>query len=206
MNKIFVTAPAGSGMTFCTKLLNMTITECGGSKGHERFGIEEKVNQIAILRNPYDAIASGAERFLNTSNHKTFIEDGTELIDINNVDQLILNIRGEEDRYKKFFQNFNDMDHVLLVSFEFLTQEPIEFIKKVSARFNVIYNDNLKNIKSENIFAAMADEERSNRIPREKNNSRKIIEDLVYEMYNKETWETWKIYSELKNMLNEMGM
>ena len=205
MNKIFVTAPAGSGMTFCTKLLNMTIAECGGSKGHERFGLEEKVNQIAILRNPYDSIASGAERFLKTSNHKTFIEDGSLLTDISDTEQLILNIRGEEQRYREFFENFNDMDHVLLVSFEFLTKEPIKFIEKVSSRFNVIPR-NLNSIKSEDVFNAMADEDRSNRVPREKNNSRKIIEDLVHDLYKKENWETWKIYSEHKNRLDEMGL
>ena len=45
-----------------------------------------------------------------------------------------------------------------------------------------------------------------NRAPREKFPARQTIEDIMAKKYNKETWESWKIYSELKAKLDEKGL
>ena len=61
-----IASPAGSGLNFAQDLLRLAFKEYNvnfTAVGHERKDMEAvKEKQIALIRNPYDTVASGAER------------------------------------------------------------------------------------------------------------------------------------------------
>jgi hypothetical protein len=203
MRYVFITSPAGSGTNFAHALIHESYRIDVSSRGHERHELEDGVHQISVLRNPYDCVGSGAERWLVSGGHLNFINN-KNLTTIDKIDEVRERIRWEEARYKKFFKGIESLDYVKLVSFELLTKNPNKFLKTTKDFFN-IQNPAL-NVSEEKVLKAASSEGRENRIPRKHSEDRKIINSLILEMYPKETWECWKIYSELKAKLDEEGL
>jgi hypothetical protein len=203
MRYVFITSPAGSGTNFALALIHTTYDITCISRGHERKDIEDGVHQISVLRNPYDCIASGAERWLVGSGHLNFIGN-KNLTTIDKIHEVKERIGWEEKRYREFFKDIESLDHVKLVSFELLTKNPGKFLEITKDFFNI--KKVRKNPSEEEILKAASSEGRGNRIPRAGSEDRKIINDLMLEMYPKETWECWKIYSDLKSKLDEEGL
>ena len=190
-------------MNFALELLRSNfghITCTAG--GHERKDLLEDVLQIVVLRNPYDTITSGAERYLDTSNHKGMPKE--ETINISNIEAVGYQIAGEEERYFEFFKDIESFNNIKILSFELLTENPKKFINKVGSFFNTTpyQNQDLEN----NIFKKLKESGYGNRIPREKDSSRKIMDQLTIDMYPKETWRCWTMYSNLKAKLDLEGV
>jgi hypothetical protein len=203
MKSVFITSPAGSGTNFALGLINSTYAiECS-SRGHMRKEVEGGGDQISVLRNPYDCIASGAERWLVNSGHLDFV-DSKYLTTIDNVGAVKERIRWEERRYRDFFDNIESLDYVKVVSFELLTENPDKFLDICKDFFNI--ERPRLNPSKEEILKESSSNGRENRIPREMSMDRKIINDLVLAMYPKETWKCWKIYSDLKAKLDKEGL
>jgi hypothetical protein len=203
MHTIFITSPAGSGTHFALALIQTTYGIFGNSRGHMRKDIEDGELHISVLRNPYDSIASGAERWIVGSGHINFV-NSEDLTTIDKIDEVKKRIGWEEKRYREFFKDIKSLDCVKIVSFELLIENPDKFLQVCKELFN-IKRPHLNPTKEE-ILKAASSEGRGNRIPRKESGDRKIINDLVLEMYPKETWECWKIYSELKAKLDEQGL
>jgi hypothetical protein len=201
-----IASPAGSGMNFAQDLLNLSFDKATfATVGHERKDMEDTPEkQIAILRNPYDAVASGAERWMKSSNHKDFV-DSEDLIEESDIDGIKAFIGHESKRYYDFFNNIEALDKVKVVSFEFLTQHRDEFLDFVQKYYN-LEKFTINKSSDEDVFDKIKLRNNVNRVPREKAAARKIIDDLMLEMYSKDEWECWKIYSELKAKLDEQGM
>lgn len=203
MRYIFITSPAGSGTNFALALIQKTYDILCESRGHMRKELEDGVHQISVLRNPYDCIASGAERWIAGSGHVNF-ENSEDLTTIDKIDEVKERIRWEEKRYREFFKDIESLDYIKLVSFELLIENPDKFLQVCKEFFNI--KRPLLSPTKEEILKAASSEGRGNRIPRKGSGDRKIINDLILEMYPKETWECWKIYSKLKTKLNEEGL
>ena len=117
MFEIILSSPCGSGQTFAIELLQSRFGHIPCTAGgHERKDILGNDLRVVILRNPYDAIASGAERYMDTSNHKGLLEE--EKLNISDIDGIRFQIsRGEEIRYFKFFKDIENLKNIKILSF-----------------------------------------------------------------------------------------
>ena len=200
-----VASPAGSGMNFAQNLLRLAFAEYNVNfiaVGHERKDMEEvKEKQIAILRNPYDAVASGSERWLKASKHKDFLGH-YELLEESDIEGIKESIKAEEKRYYDFFNRIEDLQQVKIISFETLTKNQDLFVETVKEYYGLNHMKTKKAIDEE-VFDKIKERKVFNRIPREQTSGRKIINQLILEMYPKDKWECWKIYLEIKSKLGE---
>lgn len=204
MNPITVICPAGSGMNFAVEALNIAFNAKVNGGKHIRSDIDESAKQIAILRNPYEAVASGAERWINTSEHKDFDGKEAELIDISDTKAIVLTIDSHSREYANFFRGIEKLDKIKLFSFEFVTQNHNQFIKEVAEYFgNTIVEEKVLN---EEIFRKIDLNNNQNRRPRETTEARKIIDELIQKSYAQDSWEAWEIYSDLKAKLDAEGL
>jgi hypothetical protein len=204
MRTIVLVSPAGSGMNFAVEALNIGLKERTIGGKHLRSEIDESIKQIAILRNPYDAVASGAERWINTSNHKDFDTNKVELLDIKDTPAVLLTIDSHSREYINFFKDIELLDNIKLFSFEFVTQNHNQFIKEVAEFFNL--NPIVDEVLIEDIFHQIDLKNNRNRRPREKAEARKVIDELINKSYPQDSWEAWEIYSDLKAKLDKKGL
>jgi hypothetical protein len=203
MKPIVLTSPAGAGSNYAVVILNWGFSTISRHNGHMREGIEVDIPQITILRNPFDCIASGAERWLKETEHRSF-KYRDDLIELDDLDRIRKSITWEEARYIEFFKDIDQLPNVKVFSFELLTENPKKFLEEVKVFFN--REEDIKTFEDEKVFARVIKDGNVNRIPREHKQGRKIIDEMIQEMYQKETWEAWKIYSELKAKLDAEGL
>lgn len=204
MNRIIVISPAGSGMNFAVEALNIAFQERAIGGKHIRSEIDEFAKQIAIVRNPYDAVASGAERWINTSGHKDFDNKKADLIDIKDTAAIKLTIDSHSREYINFFKDIELINNIKLFSFEFVTQNHNQFIKEVARYFNI--NPIVEEVLIKDIFNKIDLNNNRNRRPREITEARKVIDDIIKKYYVQDSWEAWKIYSDLKVNLDAKGL
>jgi hypothetical protein len=201
-----IASPAGSGMNFAENLLSLAFEEYNVNfiaVGHERKDMEEiKEKQIAILRNPYDTVASGAERWLKASKHNNFLGHYDELLDESDIESIKKYIKAEEQRYYDFFNRIEDLQQVKIISFETLTKNQDLFVETVKEYYGLNHMKT-KKATDEEVFDKIKKRKGFNRIPREQASGRTIINQLILEMYPKDKWECWKIYLEIKSKLGE---
>lgn len=174
------------------------------SLGHERKDFEGKINVMLLLRNPYDTISSGAERWIDTSGHKEF-KDSKDLVSIDDIDGIKRVIGWEEKRYLDFFEGIQESESLKIFSFNLLTENSNLFLDKLKKDFNIQSEDAIYWTESE-VIEFMSAHGRTNRSPRAKTNARLLIDSLIVDMYPKETWKCWKIYLDIKSKLKEDGI
>jgi len=200
-----IASPAGSGLNFAQDLLRLAFKEYNvnfTAVGHERKDMEEiKEKQIALIRNPYDTIASGAERWLRVSGHKDNL-GYVRLLEESDIEGIRESIKREEERYYDFFYKIEDLDQVKIISFETLTKNQDLFIDIVKEYYGLSHMKT-KKTTDEEVFDKIRERKNFNRIPRDQASGRTIINQLVLEMYPKDQWECWKIYLEIKSRLGE---
>lgn len=200
---VVISSPAGSGMTYSLRLIRTIFSNINKyvrvyAGGHDRKDIEVPTPQIVLLRNPYDSIASGAERWLDTSNHKPF--KGQKLYNISDVDGVKDQISCEANRYFEFLDGAEKFDYIKFVTFETLTQNPSLFIEIVKKYFDIddsITKLDVTHDKIQSVFTDLVKNGEGNRIPRDKSESRDLIDKWVSDMYPKETWNCWHVYNKL---------
>jgi hypothetical protein len=203
IHKIIISSPAGSGMNFALNLLRVAYDTLAIGKSHERKDIEEAVPQVVILRDPYDTISSGAERWIKSSNHGTFL-NSEDLLEESDIDGIKTAIGWEEKRYFDFFKGIEELKHIKVISFDLLINDSKKFIVESGKHFGLVFDN--KVVLDSDALAAVKLEGNSNRVPRETSDARQIINDLIDKMYSKEDWRCWKIYSDLKAQLDEKGL
>jgi hypothetical protein len=206
MKEVFISCPAGSGMNFAGTLLRLSFNRAFAAIGHERRHVEVVKPQIVIVRDPYSTIASGTERWFAVSDHESFINNEKLITEENysNTDMIKEVIGWETERYIEFFKDIDKLDHVKLFSFELLTQNPDLFIEKVTEAFDL--KKKVFNISADTVINEVVRSGNENRVPHEKTKSRELVNSILLEMYPKETWEAWEIYSELKKKLDSEGL
>jgi hypothetical protein len=200
MKNVVITSPAGSGQTYSLRLIRHSFPNIDEyvrvyGSGHERQDVEVEIPQLVILRNPYDAVASGAERWLNTSNHKPFT--GRTLYDISDEYNVKDQITCEARRYFEFLDGIEKLNHVKIAKFRTLTHDPELFNDIVQSHFEL--NDKVIRVKAteeviKKAFDSLVELGEGNRIPREKSESRLLIDNWISEMFDKDTWDCWGAY------------
>jgi hypothetical protein len=203
MITINVASPAGSGMNYALSLLRSSFPDIEfKAVGHMRSDIEEEVPTIVILRDPYLTVASGAERWIDTAGHE-FFAGSEDLIPLEDTEGIKTRIGWEAERYFTFFNGIENVKHVKVLAFKDLTEDKDKFLNMFKKEFDI--QEEAIETEELNLIDDVVDSGNANRVPREKSEARKIIDTLILEIYPKETWEIWKIYSELKTKLNQEG-
>jgi len=203
MKDILITSPAGSGNTFAVDLIRSNFFVEVNSIGHDLEIFESGAPQMAIIRNPYESVASGTERWIDTAGHKPF-EGNPDVVPITDIDGVKRAMGWEQKRYIDLLKNIESFDNVKFVSFELLTENQSAFLEEVR-KFFEIESDSVYSSAQQSIQNIL-DSDNANRVPREESEARKVIDELLAETYPKETWEAWKIYLDLKSKLNEAGL
>jgi hypothetical protein len=202
MKELVIASPAGSGNTYASTALNLAFAFPCRNAGHDISELHLGITKISILREPFACIASGSERWLSESSH--VFDSRHKLIKGINLEEIKLQIVREEKRYVDFLKNLKNFPDIKLFSFELLTQDTNNFLKEAKILFNKKQDINF--VSKEEIFNVISISGNKNRIPREELNGRKVIDKMMQEMYQKENWEAWKIYSELKAKLDLEGL
>ena len=199
MDVIKISCPAGSGMNFSQQLLINSFSYYNENRiwtcGHEKIDILEEVPTLVILRNPYHAVASAAERHLLSANHGSFKND-PNLIEDSDMKRIVGQIIAENDRYLDFFKDIEDLKHVKIFTFEMLTEQPDIFIEKVAKHFDV--KSKIKKRSQEDIIQAVIDSGNENRVPRSVSPGRHKIDLLIRAIYPGEEMDSLRIYMDLK--------
>lgn len=203
MTTVNIGCPAGSGMNFALNLLRLSYYSYKDeflAVGHQRKDILEPVPTLVILRNPYDAVASAAERWLRTSDHHMFRND-INLIEDSNIVEIVKQIQGEKLRYLEFFENIHELEHVKILSFDLLTKNPDRFVSEVGKHFS-LESEITKRSDSE-VVQSVIDSGNENRVPREKSYGRIKIDRLIRAMYPEEEFKSLEIYLNLKKEIDK---
>ena len=132
MNEIKITSPIGSGTSFLRTIIEDNI-ECESVMGTHQYEGHSTENQVFILRNPKDAIASSTERHLKESKDK-FV---TDYIEANDTDALNSVIQHLMNKYRTFILNVEDKENIFLITFEFLTTQTNKCVFEIAKRFNL---------------------------------------------------------------------
>jgi hypothetical protein len=202
MKTIRVACPAGSGLNFALNLLRPSFNHKVEflAVGHERKDILEESPTLVILRDPHDAIASGAERFLRSSEHRYF-SHGIDLIEDDNILSVVDQIINEKARYYHFFDDIESLDHVNIFTFDTLTKNPDLFLEQVAKKFDI--QENIVKVPEEEVFKAVIEEGNANRVPRSASPGRIKINRYLHALYPGNEFESYKMYLSLKEKVDK---
>ena len=175
MNKIKITSPAGSGNSFVRTLVEDNIDcECE-MDAHQYEGYSTE-NQIFVLRNPKDTIASGAERHLVGSKDK-FVPNDIEMHETDKLNSIIDQLMR---KYRTFILNVEDKENILPISFEFLTTETNKCVFNVAKYFNLNLKEGYDPEMSNLAILSLIGSDQGNRVPRgPKSEGRQVVDALV---------------------------
>jgi hypothetical protein len=181
MNKIKIASPVGSGTNFLRTVLEDNV-ECESVLIENQYGGYSTDNQIFILRNPKDTIASAAERHIKASKDK-FV---TDHIEIENTDKFNDVIQHLINKYRTFIVNIEDKENTFLITFEFLTTQTSKCVLEIANRFNLTLKpspaiDGSYDYDMDRIaIVSLIEAGMQNRVPRgTKSEEREIIDSLV---------------------------
>jgi hypothetical protein len=170
---IVLNSPPGSGGIFCRELLNHNLEAELVWPKHNLLGFQKNDVNICVIRNPYDVLASGIEvgfKDLPKEIEEFFMGD----VDLMISDQLPYHV----GNYYRFLNFAKKVDYVTPISFEFLTEQPDKFLQHISQKFDIPFRKNL--VTSEEVKAIISrHEDQSTRVPREKTDFRKKIDEVV---------------------------
>lgn len=202
MKTIRVACPAGSGLNFALNLLRPSFNHKVEfiAVGHERKDIKEEVPTLVILRDPHDAIASGAERYLRSSEHRYFAH-GVPLLEDDNILSIIDQIINEEARYLHFFTDIESLKHVKILTFNTLTKDPDLFLQQVAKHFNI--EEEIVKVPTPEIIEAVINEGNANRVPRETSPGRVKINRYVHALYPGNEFKSYEMYLLLKEKVDK---
>ena len=137
---LIINSSPGSGNTYCSVLLEETLGYWV-EVFHRPDALNETRNQITLFRNPYDSILSGLEK------HFQDVHPSLQPFDINNEDEFRHNIKNYVRLYNIYLDDYKK-DHIYPVTYEYLRNDPIDFVTSVANFFNLeIANKNISEAK-----------------------------------------------------------
>lgn len=169
---IVVNSPPGSGGIFCRELIRNNLAADIVWPIHDLFGFQKDDINICIIRNPYDSLASGIEVGFGEvpEDIRKFYNDDVDLM---LKDQLPMHL----SNYYRFMNRAQSFDYITPVSFQFLTETPDKFLGYISKKFEIDFKDT---VSAEEVKQQIINEKNhSTRVPREKTEFRKKIDELV---------------------------
>ena len=192
---IIINSPEGSGNSFAKAVLY----NAGQSAPikHNYQLLNSGVDNIFILRNPYDCILSAMEL--------PFLNDKSKLKNFNIENPLTdQELNRHIKQYLDYLDNYNN-EKVYAATFEFLTNSPKKFVKNVALKFDIKIDKNKLNLLTEESVIKTLIEKNANRAPfrndnpRKKINLRNQIKGRLFE--DKRMEDLFPIYLEHKNIL-----
>jgi hypothetical protein len=192
MNTLRTICPPGSGNTFLRQVIEKNIY-CDLLHTDHKYTGDNSINQIFILRNPYDCIASGIERLTMGSKDK-YAGDQFNVYDLNLFN---FHLKDQIQNYKNFILNVQDKEKIFCITFEFLTQNTYACTIKIANYFNFknIDNKSMSNdAKSDLINSGL-----KSRLPRKKSNTRIYIDNILN--HDEDLKELFALYSIMFNRL-----
>jgi hypothetical protein len=169
-----IISPAGSGSTFAHQMIE-EYTNCKHVNSHHDYNFfDTKMFNIALLRNPYDSIASSIELEIKK------IDENQVKYNLKKVLSTLIDNNIKD--YEQFLNKLNEEknSYVMSYSFDSLIKNPEDFLIKFSNRFNVDLKNFNKELISKNILEKMKkDEIQRVRVPRETSEIRSIINKAV---------------------------
>jgi hypothetical protein len=173
--QIALNSPPGSGNVFFQHLVQRNLNVDIKWSNHNLLGFEKNQDNIFLLRDPYDVIASGIEiRFINTANEEDqnkFFDD----VDFRIQDKIIRH-HSEYNRFMNMAKWFSD--EITTVTFDLLTKNPDKLLEFISKKFEVSFNESRHS--AERVKKQIQDnKDISTRVPREKSDFRKKIDLAV---------------------------
>ena len=188
---VTINSPPGSGNMFCQYLMTESLNFKLRWVDHDANLFDKDGLNLCILRNPYQAVASGIE--IELVSMKKHHQD----IALNHIDFFInKTMDGHIDTYNKFLYNSQNFDYVNSVDFEFLIKEPDQFLKDVSKKFDIQFRkdrlsvEEVKDMMKNGVGLA-------SRLPREVSELRKQIDEAVNKSVKLNT--CYNKYIEYKN-------
>lgn len=137
---LIINSSPGSGNTYCSVLLEETLGYWV-EVFHRPDALNEKRNQITLFKNPYDSILSALEK------HFQDVHPSLQPFDINNEDEVRHNIKNYVRLYNIYLDDYKK-DHIYPVTYEYLRNDPIDFVTSVANFFNLeIANKNISEAK-----------------------------------------------------------
>lgn len=137
---LIINSSPGSGNTYCSVLLEETLGYWV-EVFHRPDALNETRNQITLFRNPYDSILSALEK------HFQDVHPSLQPFDINNEDEVRHNIKNYVRLYNIYLDDYKK-DHIYPVTYEYLRNDPIDFVTSVANFFNLeIANKNISEAK-----------------------------------------------------------
>jgi len=137
---LIINSSPGSGNTYCSVLLEETLGYWV-EVFHRPDALDETRNQITLFRNPYDSILSALEK------HFQDVHPSLQPFDINNEDEVRHNIKNYVRLYNIYLDDYKK-DHIYPVTYEYLRNDPIDFVTSVANFFNLeIANKNISEAK-----------------------------------------------------------
>ena len=192
---ITINSPEGSGNIFAkTALLDI---DCPTNVIHNYELLNSGGNNIFILRNPYDCILSAIELpFLGNK----YLSRQFNIHD-NKTDQ---EINRHIEQYLNYLKNYKNKK-VYAVTFEFLTNNPKQFVENVTSRFNRKIDKNKLDLISGEFVIKRLIEKNPHRAPFRNDNPRQKIflreEIKTYLNQDKRMKDLYPIYLQHKNIL-----
>jgi hypothetical protein len=173
--KIIINCPAGSGGRFCRDLIwkNFKNVEVIWVS-HDVGGFEKDQANICIIRNPYDALASGIESgFTDTVEYQASIFNDIEGSTINTLPERVNN-------YNAFLRVCQNNDYITSINFELLINQPEEFLNYISKKFNLDFKKSTARTSGEDLKSKLSNDGQYRTItPRAKNKLREGIDSVI---------------------------
>jgi hypothetical protein len=192
---IIINSPEGSGNSFAKAALYNAGQSAPIKHNYQLFN--SGVDNIFILRNPYDCILSAMEL--------PFLNDRGKLRNFNIENPLTdQELNRHIKQYLDYLDNYNN-EKVYAATFEFLTNSPKKFVKNVALKFDIKIDKNKLNLITEESVIKTLIEKNPNRAPFRNDNPRKKI-DLRNQIRgrlfeDKRMQDLFPIYLEHKNIL-----
>ena len=182
--EITINSPAGSGNTFFMELMDKNIYFRLRWVNHDPDLFDKNGINLYILRNPFDAIASGIE-----VNFRDFSEDEQDDY-MKNLDFYLKDsVKYQLNTYNKFLNNAKINDYITPIGFRMLTERPDLLLDRLSKKFDLPFKEN--RVGPEDVKLKMNSVKNlKDRLPRDTSYLRKKIDlavnahDPVKDCYN----------------------
>ena len=175
--EVIINSPPGSGNMFCQQIMKENLYFRLRWVNHDPEKFDKDFINLFILRDPYDAVASGIEiNFydLPIKIQSYFLNNITFFIGDAIIEQLNL--------YNTFLNYAKKFNYIHTADFDIITTQPELFLDTISKKFDIPFKKNRVNHEDVKL-EMLKDKFLATRLPREKSDLRKIIDKEVRRYY-----------------------
>jgi hypothetical protein len=192
LKTITIVSAAGSGNVFAQHLIRSNLMVNIRWVYHDLNQADKNGINLVFIRSPYENVASGLEIILSSMSKekKDLVVSRPRAIQ-NKVEDTL-------ETYQRYINHSKKFDYITPVTFDLLTKNPDRFLKYISKKFDIPYT--AKHFSGDSVKAHINSLEiDANRLPREKSDLRKAIDEVVYK--NDKIAEEYQDYIKYRDVL-----